>query len=120
MNIKVGLLALSLTAFGTTAVTAQSNNAATATCITKAQFQTKISAYQIANGAQSDALLEDLITQMRVCIGNLKASITASPNTATENKMNTRIQLHNEVVQKSRANNKTEAIQALNSFAATM
>lgn len=120
MNIRIALIALSLTLGGYTQSIAQQNNTAATATVSKSSFTANINAYEQANGANSDAALKTLQSQMRTAISAAKDELSQAPNATVEAKMQSRINKYNTVVQKAKANDKSGAITALRAFADTL
>lgn len=120
MNIRIALLALSLTVTGYTQSVAQQNNAATTAAVSKSSFTAQITTYEQANGASSDAALNTLKTQMRQAISTAKTELAQGANATVNATMQTRINTYNTVVQKAKANDKSGVITALHAFADTL
>ncbi|RQO32406.1 hypothetical protein DBR32_02025 [Taibaiella sp. KBW10] len=121
MNIKIALVAFSITFAGFTQVEAQqNNNAATVATVTKPQFTANINAYEQANGANSTTVLTTLKSQMRTAIADLKESMSNGGGTTQETKMQSRINAFNNAVQKEKANDKSGVVTALKAFAETL
>lgn len=120
MNIRIALVACTLTFAGiATQAVAQQNNAATA-IISKSSFTANINSYEQANGANSTTILTTIKSQMRSAIAEQKESLGNGGGTAAQTKLQSRISAFNTAVQKEKANDKAAVITALKAFAETL